>query len=186
MRILLLFILTLAAGCKDKKPDSAFSFNELQIGLTSYDAFKEEKKDSLAFVAPPTPPFGEIIANNNIIESTDGKVYFYAFKKKEPVCGFMTYGGKYTFEIYKQNLDTLNAHNLQLVDEGNLNDILNKITKSEKPVAISVGLQHQKSDNKIILQLVSKLYQNTYNNVWKVRELQPKERELLATLVSNK
>jgi len=125
------------------------------------------------------PPFEEEIANNNLIESEDGKIYFYSFPKKQPLCGYMTENGKYKFELYLPDLDTLKANELQLLDTNNLESFLQRIINSDKPVYLAIGLQKEKSTNKVLIEIINKLYKNSQNNVWKIRYLTSKEKELL-------
>jgi len=176
-KFLLLFLTF--TSCKFDKSDKSFSINELNIGLSYLDILKADKKDSVQYYPPPPPPFEEEIANNNLIESEDGKIYFYSFPKKQPLCGYMTENGKYKFELYLPDLDTLKANELQLLDTNNLESFLQRIINSDKPVYLAIGLQKEKSTNKVLIEIINKLYKNSQNNVWKIRYLTSKEKELL-------
>jgi hypothetical protein len=175
------FIVFLLAftSCNFGKSEKLFSIKELYIGLSNLDVFKADKGDSVKYLSPPPPPFEGEIANNNIIESPNGKVYFYSFPTKQPLCGHMTENGKFKFELYLSDLDTLKANELQLIDTSNLEKALQSIIFSNKPVYLAIGLQKDTCQNKILVSIINKLYKNSPNNVWKIRKVLNKEKELL-------
>ncbi len=82
-------------------------------------------------------------------------------------------------ELYYPELDSLKRGNLQIVNENNLNNVLDSIKRIKKSAFVSIGLQKDSSKNKILLKITNRLYQNSYNNVWKVRILDPKEKNIL-------
>ncbi len=179
-KIIFIILVTFIIGCSNKAEKQLFSIDRLYLGFTSYHAFLSEKKDSAKYFPPPAPPFTEEIANNNIIEAVDGRIFFYSFPRKEPLCGYMTEGGKYVFEAYLPDLERLSFKSLILVDANNIDSIIQQITTGEKPHCLSIGLQQDSSTNVTLVNLTTRLYRNSVNNVWKVRKIDRREQALLS------
>lgn len=124
----ILLIALLVVSCSADKTVKPFSISKLYIGLSNAEAFIQDKGDSSRYLPPP--PFTEEIANNNILEARSGKIYFYSFPKKAPLCGYMMENEKSSFEPYKSDLDSLKPADLILVDYNNIESVIKQITKS--------------------------------------------------------
>lgn len=57
-----------------------------------------------------------------------------------------------------------------------------QIINSVKPIYISFGLQEDTSTNKVLTNIITGLYRNSINNVWKVRGIDKREEQLLKKL----
>ena len=179
-RNFILLIILLVVSCSADKTRKPFSISKLYIGLSNAEAFIQDKGDSARYLPPP--PFTEEIANNTILEARSGKVYFYSFPKKAPLCGYMMENEKNNFELYKSDLDSLKPADLILVDDNNIESVIKQITKSSKPTFVVIGLQSDSSANEILTKLTTSLYRNSKNNVWKIRHINKKESEVLGEI----
>jgi len=179
----IIIILTFCAigGCRrttsEKRPAG---LDKIYVGLNAPELYKQEKKDSFKYLSPPPPPPKENIANNAFIESKDGRVFFYTFPKRPPLCGYVLQDD--TVELYQQDLDTLTLQGLTLVDSTNFGSIVELIIAEEQPVFIAIGIQQDTSTNQMLSRIVDTLYHNSHNNIWKVRKTNATEDTLLLKL----
>lgn len=178
---ILLMVLLGAGGCNSTIETNG-KIEKLTVGLNHYEIFKLDKKDSLEFIPPPPPPFLGNISNVNVFESGHKRVYFYVFKSKEMICGYVGENEEYNFEVYNSELKDLRSDFVKELDRKNMDSFVYYTLRSGsttlKPM-FSIGIIADTSENDLLLELVNKLYQNSYNNVWKIRRVNKKENSLL-------
>lgn len=177
----LLIILALS-GCNEHKSlVEPFSIKELHPGLTQLDIYRINEKDT-SYDNPPPPPMKETLTFNNIIEAKDGRVYYYSFPAKL-LCGYMMEGNPAEWGLH--DLDTMTVAGLHLVDSASINKVIQEISGNSiqnRSVPLIIGIQGVSSENKVLLQLINTFYKNIPKAVWKVRELNNKEKQLLNAL----
>lgn len=179
-RVLLFFSVSIFIGCKIDKPKKQFTISKLYIGFNNLEAFRDEKKDSLKFIPPPPPPLGQEIANNNIIEDKDGKVYFYSFPMKYTFRGCIQENERdFAYELFMEDLDTLQSKNMQTLHPQNLSSLMLQLSNNKEKILMSIGIQKDSTTNELLLKITNLLYQNSAYNIWKVRRISHKEQNLL-------
>ena len=178
-KIILFLLLSISISCNTERTEKIFSFNELYVGLNSFEVFKMHKKDSLKYIPPPSPVFDQEIANNNIIESNDGRIYLYSFPMKERGCGGVRDGDEHVVEWFMSNLDTLKPNNLKLLNSNNIDSVIQQLGTNKDGIFASIGIQSDSTDNELLIKLANLLYHHSVKNVWKVRRINNKEKALL-------
>lgn len=178
------FIGLIIAACNSEP--KFYTIKQVYPGFTNLHAEHQDSitpQDSAHQRMPPV--MDADILDKNIIEAPDGKVYAYFFPKKSiMLCGFMNEGGKYKTEIYRPDLDSLKPSQLTLIDSNNCVTIAKRLITGEAHNHVSIGIQHDSSKNPILLDLVNKMYSNSYTTSWRVRKTLPKENEVLNHLHS--
>jgi len=169
-------------NCGVEKAEKKFALNALYTGLNNFEAFKLDKRDSLKFIPPPPPPFQEEIGVNNIIENLDGRIYLYSFSLKNVARSCIREDDyeESVYEIFMDDLDTLQARNLKELTYDNIDSIIAQFHfAKEMGIFVSIGLQNDSTSNQLLVNFVNKLYHDSKNNVWKVRRINNKEEKLL-------
>ena len=171
-------MLFLAIGCQHRGKKKPFAITALQVGQSSYSIYEAANKDHITGRQLPIPPFRESVVNNGFLEHPSGKIYFYSFQRRQSIFGYGA--GTEMIEAFLTDLDSLQAKKLILVDTNNLPRLVKTSAGPKEVVAISIGIQNNKSRNKVLLHLANRFYQYPTTHVWKVRSLLLQEIKLLA------